>query len=220
MLLDKSSLMAVLLAAKEKMRYTLSNLRITKTHTEATNGRCLARVKHPDQTNEEKFPQIEEFIDSDMDEEFETVLISRPSAVALAKRIPAKAWDKKNIKFVQIAPDLTNANDDVHFGVVDGDYNRGVTKVRKQGGTFPDFDTVIPGGTPKFRVALDLGMLSEIAKVMKQVLKDEGKDPDPQAIFEFYSSGSIAHSANNPVKIRALHAPDRAEFILMPTCID
>ena len=196
MKLDVGSLTAILCAAKEKMRYGLTGLHITKSETVATDGRKLVVVKHPEQPE-----------DGDAQDLERPRLLDREAVLQALKGLSKKVRDPDHLKQIEVDVAATNGSGKVHADVpVSG--GRATVELPEIAGTFPNWEGVVPS-EKNFTVGVCLNgtYLTEVLKVITATNKARGREMNPNSIvLKLTLPGDWSHEGKfvtGPVRVES-----------------
>jgi hypothetical protein len=153
-MLNKHNLNVAQFASKEESRYTMNGVLVTPNETVATNGHYLVWCGK-DSVEAENYPLIPGFVGAS--EQFKPFILSRESALAIAKVTPSKAK-------IPILNHVAVSGDGSQMAVTDLDRPQ-VFPVRPVEGKFPQWEVVVPKFEQAvFSISVNAEYLAAIAK--------------------------------------------------------
>jgi DNA polymerase III sliding clamp (beta) subunit (PCNA family) len=192
MLLNKASLEIAALASNDPSRLALGGVYVTDGKTVATNGHYIGVVTTPkgSMPPTAEFPCVKAGV-VETDEQLKPCIIPTADALALAKAIPTEKGKGRTH-----LPILRNALVDVAYSNVNGQFRAVTTDldreqvacINKIEGEFPDYEQVLPTGTPTVTIGFNVAYLEKVAKTMQRcgvekAVKVELFDSDRAAVF-------------------------------------
>lgn len=172
MLLNKASLEIAALASNDPSRFALGGVYVTDGKTVATNGHYIGVVTTPkgSMPPTAEFPCVKAGV-VETDEQLKPCIIPTADALALAKAIPTEKGKGRThlpiLRNALVDVGFTNANGQFRAVTTDLDREQ-VACIKKIEGKFPDYETVIPTGEPKFSIGLNVEYLERIAHTFQR----------------------------------------------------